>query len=137
MERVLTLTALLQCPGISRISSVVENALEDALLSVFRYEEVIEEGLYLGVYTRNLEDQFYAEDGESWVCFEGSPQEVWNFNLDPRSGFQNYAEELRTTLEQISDRNKTLIADIQRIHHNGQFVVLKRLPNHWLIGVKE
>ena len=125
---------ILHCPRIDVISEVVEFALQDALLSVLTHGECIEEGLHLGAFRRNLEDQIY-EDDEHFV-FAGSEQERWNYARDPHGVFNGYLQELNTTLATIAERNKPAIDLTQRAHWKSHLKLIKRLPNHWIIAVE-
>lgn len=128
-------TLILECPRINLVSQVVENALQDALLSVFTFGENISQGVYLGVYKSNLDDQF-VDYGEGDVCFEGTEQEMWEFQKDPIRVRADYLHELNQTLMTINRLNKVAIEITQRQHYRCRFDLLAKLPNHWIIALK-
>lgn len=128
------LVLTLHCPRIGSVSQVVEDALQDALLSVLSHGESIEEGLHLGAFRRNLEDQIY-EDEDNFT-FSGSEQEHWNFARDPHGCFNQYLQEFNNTLATLADRNKSAIDLTQRAYWKSHLKLIKRLPNHWIIAVE-
>lgn len=127
-------TVILRCPKVGLLSQVVEDALEDALSSALSYGDEILEGTYLGVYQRCLEDQFFEIDGD--VTFNGSEEEHISYRRDPYSTFLGYCDELTKALETFALENRTVIDLVQRHHSNGDMLLLKKLPNHWIIAVK-
>jgi hypothetical protein len=125
----------LECPRVCRTSQVVENALQDALLSVLSFGENIDEGLHLGSFRRHLEDQFYEFDG--YVTFSGSEEERISYMRDPHSCFQMYLDEFYKTLASFAECNKSVIDLTQRAYWKCELDLIKTLPNHWIIAVKK
>lgn len=125
----------LECPKAGLLSQVVEDALEDALESALRHGDCIDAGLFLGVYTKNLEDQFYEHDG--YVTFNGNDQEVLNFNRERHGCMQQYMVEFTTALRSIASLNEPVIELAQKLHWKDQLYLARRLPNHWLIAVEK
>lgn len=124
----------LACPGIGRVSQVVEDALQDALLSVLTHGESIEEGLQLGAFAGHLTDQIY-QNGD-YFGFAGSEQEHWNYARDPYGCFNEYMREFDTALAHLQTLNRSVIDLTQRAHWKCQLRLVKRLPNHWIIAVE-
>lgn len=128
------LTVRLNCPGIGAVSQVVENALEEALLSALTFGDCIPEGLWLGVYEQNLDDQFFEQDG--YVQFDGNEQEQMNYQREPQGCHHAYHVEMKAALKTLSELNEEAIMIVQTRYPDARLRLIKGLPNHWIIAVE-